>query len=108
MEEFAELFIQDALPCVPHRALLPSSELPFNGYLNEPKFTELCAKRPTDMFHEFKLWVTMSMALREQVSEMRQIISSLNAKLHTVPDWVPALEAELANADPAPSTDPKM
>ncbi|KAJ4329517.1 hypothetical protein N0V85_009999, partial [Neurospora sp. IMI 360204] len=86
MEEFAELFIQDSVPSVPSRPLLPS-DLPFSGYLTEEKFAELCRRAPKAMFQEFKLLSIMSMARKEQVTELHRLVSHLNVKLKTIHDW---------------------
>ncbi|KAJ4392829.1 hypothetical protein N0V85_006808, partial [Neurospora sp. IMI 360204] len=99
MEEFAELFIQDSVPSVPFRPLLPS-DLPFSGYLTEEKFAELCRGAPKAMFQEFKLLSIMSMARKEQVTELHRLVSHLNVKLKTIHDWVPALAKHYGAADP--------
>ncbi|KAK3351187.1 hypothetical protein B0H65DRAFT_506633 [Neurospora tetraspora] len=108
MEEFAELFIRDAAPCVPFQSLFPSSNIPFSGYLNEERFTELCDKDPQAMFQEFKLLSIMSMAQKEQVSELHRLVSQLGVKMNTIHDWVPALADRYSDRTSASAADPAM
>ncbi|KAK3949548.1 hypothetical protein QBC32DRAFT_219426, partial [Pseudoneurospora amorphoporcata] len=55
IKEFAELFIYNAVPVIPYRPLVATSQLPYRSYLNKARFVKLCSIYPVNMFHEFKL-----------------------------------------------------